>query len=84
MSLPCFHILGLSSTDAFEPVMNIEHETITGGFKCLYWLLKHKIALSVSSLGLHSTKLHFCWSILIANGCTCDRPQKKPDSLYAD
>ncbi len=27
--------------DAFEPVMNIEHEATLGGFKCLYWLLKH-------------------------------------------
>lgn len=41
MSLLCFHIAGLSMADAFEPVMNIEHEATLGGFKCLYWLLKH-------------------------------------------
>ncbi|KAL7383107.1 hypothetical protein ABVT39_004870 [Epinephelus coioides] len=35
---------GLSITEAFEPVINMEHEAIIGGFKCLYWLLKHEIA----------------------------------------
>ena len=44
VSLHCFHVVGLSLTAAFESVINMEHETIIGGFKCLYWLLKHKIA----------------------------------------
>ena len=44
VSLHCFHVVGLSIAAAFEPVINMEHETIIGGFKCLYWLLKHKIA----------------------------------------
>ena len=42
--LACFHVVGLSIAAAFEPVINMEHKTIIGGFKCLYWLLKHKIA----------------------------------------
>lgn len=38
------HVVGLSVAAAFEPVINMEHEVIIGGFKCLYWLLKHEIA----------------------------------------
>ena len=44
VSLHCFHVVGLSIAAAFEPVINMEHEAIIGGFKCLYWLLKHVIA----------------------------------------
>ena len=44
VSLYCFHVVGLSIAAAFEPVINMEHEAIIGGFKCLYWLLKHAIA----------------------------------------
>ena len=44
VSLRCFHVEGLSVAAAFAPVINLEHEAIIGGFKCLYWLLKHGIA----------------------------------------
>ena len=44
VSLLCFHVVGFSITAALEPVNNMEHEAIIGGFKCLYWLLKHEIA----------------------------------------
>ena len=44
VSLHYFHVVGLSIAAAFEPVINMEHEAIIGGFKCLYWLLKHAIA----------------------------------------
>ncbi|KAJ8364069.1 hypothetical protein SKAU_G00129000 [Synaphobranchus kaupii] len=30
--------------NAFEPVIFMEHETIIGGFKCLYWLVKNEIS----------------------------------------
>ncbi|KAK5855574.1 hypothetical protein PBY51_007239 [Eleginops maclovinus] len=35
---------GLPINEAFQPVLNLEHEAIIGGFKCLYWLVKHEIA----------------------------------------
>ena len=44
VNLHGFHVVGLSLTAALEPVINVEHEAIIGGFKCLYWLLKHVIA----------------------------------------
>ncbi|XP_053286269.1 zinc finger protein 862 [Pleuronectes platessa] len=34
----------LSISEAFQPIVNMEHEAIIGGFKCLYWLVKHEIA----------------------------------------
>ena len=41
VSLHYFHVVSLSIAAAFKPVINMEHEAIIGGFKCLYWLLKH-------------------------------------------
>ncbi|KAL0964157.1 hypothetical protein UPYG_G00319980 [Umbra pygmaea] len=35
---------GLPISEAFQPILNVEHEAIIGGFKCLYWLVKHDIA----------------------------------------
>lgn len=34
----------LPISEAFQPILNMEHEAIIGGFKCLYWLVKHEIA----------------------------------------
>ncbi|XP_063740542.1 uncharacterized protein LOC134865072 [Eleginops maclovinus] len=34
----------LPINEAFQPILNLEHEAIIGGFKCLYWLVKHEIA----------------------------------------
>ena len=42
--LACFHVVGFSLTAAFKPVINMKQEAIIGGFKCLYWPLKHEIA----------------------------------------
>ena len=44
VSLHHFHVVGLSIAAAFELVINMEHEAVIGGFKCLNWLLKHLIA----------------------------------------
>lgn len=33
VSLDCFHVVGLSNTASSEPVINMEHEAIIGGFK---------------------------------------------------
>ena len=46
VSLHCFHIAA-----GFEPVIDMLHEAIIGGFKCLYWTLKHTVAhqLTVNS-----------------------------------
>ena len=44
VSLHCFHVVGLSIAAAFEPVINMEHEAVIGGFECLYWLQNHVIA----------------------------------------
>ena len=43
-SLRYVYVVGVSITAAFEPVINMEHEAIIGGFKWLYWLLKQVIA----------------------------------------
>ena len=43
VSVYCFHVVDLSITAAFGPVIKMELEAIIGGFKCLHWLLKHKI-----------------------------------------
>ena len=44
VSLHCFHVVNLSIPAAFEPVINMEHEAIISGFKCIYLLLRHVIA----------------------------------------
>ena len=50
VSLPCFHVVGLSIATALGQVINVAHEAIIGGFKCLYWLLKHEICHHTNEL----------------------------------
>ncbi len=40
----CVDCIGYSVVQAFEPNIIVEHEAVTGGFKCLYWLVKNEIA----------------------------------------
>lgn len=34
----------MSISEALQPILNLEHEAIMGGFKCLYWLVKQELA----------------------------------------
>lgn len=40
----CLLFIGSSVMETFDPIINIEHEAILGGFKCFYCLTKREQA----------------------------------------